>query len=139
MHLKRIMILDDEDVLIENVKKYLDVENIKRLWEDGYVQSITELLNKKYSHDDIFQWEYSRLENRFSYRRGYNTTLSIDLCDLEMDREHRLELTFNLVTLHAYFKDKEKEEKFIQDLLGLFGNCMNEIYHKPLIEIIYAC
>lgn len=133
------MILDDEDVLIENVKKYLDVENIKKLWKDGYVQSITELLNKKYSHDDIFQWEYSRLENRFSYRCGYNTTSSIDLCDLEMDRECRLALTFNLVNLRAYFKDKEKEEKFIQDLLDLFGNCMNEIYRKPLIEIIYAC
>ena len=106
-------LLDDEDVLIENTKKYLDVENIKKLWRDGYVQSITELLNKKYSCDDIFQWEYSRLKNRFSYRCGYNTTSSIDLCDLEMDREHRLCLSFYFISISMYFKSKDEQDNFI--------------------------
>ena len=55
--------------------------------------------------------------------------------------------------LYPYFKDKEKEERFIQDMLSLFGNCMKEtcgriygdpledinVYHRLKKQIIYEC
>lgn len=133
-------LLDDENILIEEIKNTLRVDIIKNLWKDGDLKDVEDVLNKKYIHKEGFSWK-RRFPDRsivyqveLGYIAGY-----LYLCDCVMDRECRLVLTFDLINLHIYFKDKEKEEKFIQDLLDLFGNCMKETFFKPQIEIIYAC
>lgn len=132
-------ILDDEDVLIEDVKKTISLEAIKNLWKDGDLKDVEDVLNKKYIHKEGFSWK-QLLRRTLVYQVKLDYRLSdLSICEFGMNRDGRLVLAFDLVNLHIYFKDKEKEERFIQDLLDLFGNCMNEIYHKPLIEIIYAC
>ena len=132
-------LLDDENILIEGVKNTIPVDIIKNLWNDGKVRDIEKLLNEKYVHDKTFQWKYIMWDGNFSYGKMNNyVNTSIFLCDLDMDRESRLVLGFDLINLHIYFKDKEKEEKFIQDLLDLFGNCMEETFFKPQIEICYG-
>lgn len=132
-------LLDDENILIEGIKNTIPVDIIKNLWNDGKVRDIEKLLNEKYVHDKTFQWKYIMWDGNFSYGKMNNfVNTSIFLCDLDMDRESRLVLKFDLVTLHSYFKDKEKEEKFIQDVLSLFGGCMKLIFFKPQIEICYG-
>lgn len=132
-------LLDDEDILIENVKNTIPVLFIKTLWEDGYLKDVEDVLNEKYIHKEGFNWKYLSWGGFIVYQveSDYISKHSF-LCELGIWREHRLELTFNLENLRAYFKDKEKEEKFIQDLLDLFGNCMKEISFKPQIEIRYG-
>jgi len=133
------MILDDENILIEEIKNTLRVDMIKNLWKDGDLKNVEDVLNEKYIHKEGFSWKYLTWGGFIVYQveSDYISKHSF-LCELGMDREHRLELLFNLVNLHAYFKDKEKEEKFIQDLLDLFGNCMKETFFKPQIEIRYG-
>ena len=133
-------LLDDENILIEGVKNTIPVDIIKNLWNDGKVRDIEKLLNEKYVHDKTFQWKYIMWDGNFSYGKMNNfVSTSIFLCDLDMDRESRLVLRFDLVTLHSYFKYAGKEEKFIQSLLDLFGGCMKETFFKPQIEICYGC
>ena len=132
-------LLDDEDSLIENVKNTIPTLFIKTLWENGYLKDVEDVLNKKYIHKEGFSWKRLLHDRIIVYQVELDYIQEhLFLCELAMDREHRLELTFNLVTLRAYFKDKEKEEKFIQDLLDLFGNCMKETFFKPQIEIRYG-
>ena len=132
-------LLDDENILIEGVKNTIRVDIIKNLWKDGKVGDIEKLLNEKCVHDETFQWKYILCAGNFSYGKMNNfVSTSIFLCDLDMDRESRLVLKFDLVTLHSYFKYAGKEEKFIQDVLGLFGDCMKETFFKPRIEICYG-
>ena len=132
-------LLDDENILIEEIKNTLRVDNIKNLWKDGDLKDVEDALNEKYIHKEGFNWK-QRFGDRsivyqveLGYIAGY-----LPLCDFEMDRERRLVLAFDLINLHMYFKDKEKEEKFIQDLLDLFGNCMKKTFFKPQIEICYG-
>lgn len=135
-------ILDDEDILIEDVKNTIRISFIKTLYENGCLNDVEDVLNEKYIHKEGFSWKYLPWCGIIVYEveSDYITKHSLHsfLCELGIDREHRLELTFNLVNLRAYFKDKEKEEKFIQDLLDLFGNCMEETFFKPQIEICYG-
>lgn len=132
-------LLDDEDILIEDVKNTIRISFIKTLCENGCLNDVEDVLNEKYIHKEGFNWKYLPWGGFIVYEveSDYISKHSF-LCELGMDREHRLELTFNLVNLRAYFKDKEKEEKFIQDLLNLFGNCMKETFFKPQIEIRYG-
>ena len=132
-------LLDDEDILIEDVKNTIRISFIKTLCENGCLNDVEDVLNEKYIHKEGFSWKYLPWGEVIVYEveSDYITKHSF-LCELAMDREHRLELTFNLVNLRAYFKDKEKEEKFIQDLLDLFGNCMKKTFFKPQIEIRYG-
>ena len=132
-------LLDDENILIENVKNTISLETIKTLWKDGDLKDVEDVLNEKYIHKEGFSWN-RRFGDRtivYQVKLGYIAGY-LFLCDFAMDRERRLVLTFDLINLHIYFKDKEKEKKFIQDLLDLFGNCMEETYFKPQIEICYA-
>jgi hypothetical protein len=131
-------LLDDEDILIENVKNTISILFIKTLWENGYLKDVEDVLNEKYIHKEGFNWKRLPHDRTIAYQVELDYTLDhLFLCELGIDREHRLELAFNLVNLRAYFKDKEKEEKFIQDLLDLFENCMKETFFKPQIEIRY--
>jgi hypothetical protein len=133
-------ILDDYNTLIEETQNSLkNISPIKHLWKSGKVKDIEDLLNESYTHNKTFKWKYMMWDGNFSYGKMNNyVNTSIFLCDLDMDREGRLVLKFDLVKLHTYFKDKEKEEKFIQDMLSLFGNCMKETFFKPQIEICYG-
>lgn len=132
-------LLDDENILIEEIKNTLRVDNIKNLWKDGDLKNVENVLNKKYIHKEGFSWKYLTSGGFIVYQVESDYILKHSfLCELAMDRECRLVLAFDLMNLHIYFKDKEKEEKFIQDLLGLFGNCMEEIFFKPQIEICYG-
>ena len=130
-------ILDDEDVLIEDVKKTISLEAIKNLWKDGDLKDVEDMLNKKYIHKEGFSWK-QLLRRTLIYQVKLDYRLNVlPLCEFGMNRESRLVLAFDLINLHIYFKDKEKEEKFIQDLLDLFGNCMKETFFKPQITIHY--
>lgn len=132
-------LLDDENVLMSDIKNTISLEVIKTLWKDGDLKGVEDVLNKKYIHKEGFSWK-QRFEDRtivYQVDLGYIPRY-LFLCDFVMDRECRLVLTFDLINLHIYFKDKEKEEKFIQDLLDLFGNCMKETFFKPQIEICYG-
>lgn len=132
-------LLDDENILIEEIEKTLRVDIIKNLWKDGDLKDVEDVLNKKYIHKEGFSWKRLLHDRTIIYQVKLGCTPGyVFLCNLEMDRECRLVLTFNLVNLCAYFKDKEKEEKFIQDLLDLFGNCMEKTFFKPQIEICYG-
>ena len=132
-------LLDDENILTEGIKNTIPVDIIKNLWNEGKVRDIEKLLNEKYVHDKTFQWKYIMWDGNFSYGKMNNfVSTSIFLCDLDMDRESRLVLKFDLVTLHSYFKYAGKEDKFIQDVLSLFGDCMKETFFKPQVEICYG-
>ena len=132
-------LLDDENILIENVKNTIPILFIKTLWKDGDLKDVEDVLNEKYIHKEGFSWKRLLHDRTIVYQVELDYTLDhLFLCGLGMDREHRLELTFNLVNLRAYFKDKEKEERFIQDMLSLFGDCMKETFFKPQIEIHYG-
>lgn len=132
-------LLDDEDILIEDVKNTIRISFIKTLCENGCLNDVEDVLNEKYIHKEGFSWKRLLHDRTIVYEveSDYITKHSF-LCELAMDREHRLELKFDLVNLHTYFKDKEKEERFIQDILSLFGDCMKETYFKPQIEICYG-
>lgn len=135
------MILDDENILIENVKNTIPLDIIKTLWNNGKVRDIEKLLNEKYVHDKTFQWKYIMWDGNFSYSRMTNlVNISIFLCDLDMDKEGKLKLCFDPISITRYFsKNKDKEEKFIQNVLDLFGGCMKKtcvsIYGDPLEDI----
>lgn len=132
-------LLDDENILIEEIKNTLRVDIIKNLWKDGDLKDVEDVLNEKYIHKEGFNWQRLCWSRAIVYQVELDYTLDhLFLCKLGMDREHRLELAFDLINLHIYFKDKEKEEKFIQDILDMFGNCMEETYFKPQIEICYG-
>ena len=132
-------LLDDEDILIEEIKNTLRVDNIKNLWKDGDLKDVEDVLNEKYIHKEGFNWKRLLRSRGIVYQVEWDYTAGhLFLCELEIDREGRLVLKFDLINLHIYFKDKEKEEKFIQDILDLFGNCMKEIFFKPQIEICYG-
>jgi hypothetical protein len=132
-------LLDDENILMHDIKNTISLEFIKTLWKDGDLKDVEDVLNEKYIHKEGFSWQ-RLLWNRIIVYQVESGDIAgyFSLCELGMDRENRLRLTFNLVNLHIYFKDKEKEEKFIQDLLDLFENCMEEIFFKPQIEICYG-
>lgn len=148
-------ILDDDNILVEETQNSLKyIYPIKHLWGSGKVKDIEDLLNESYTHNKTFKWKYIMWDGNFSYGKMNNyVNTSIFLCDLDMDRESRLVLKFDLITLHAYFKDKEKEERFMQDLLNLFGNCMKKtcgrtygdpledinVYNRLKKQIIYEC
>ena len=132
-------LLDDENILIEGVKNTIPVDIIKNLWKDGDLKDVKDMLNEKYIHKEGFSWEQLLKYPSLVYQVNLDYCLNnLPLCELGIDREHRLVLAFDLINVHTYFKDKEKEEKFIQDLLDLFGNCMEETFFKPQIEICYA-
>lgn len=133
-------LLDDENILMEGIKNTIPVDIIKNLWKDGKVRDIEKLLNEKYVHDKTFQWKYIMWDNNFSYGKMTNlVNMSIFLCDLDMDKEGKLKLYFIPVSIDRYFKNKDKEEKFIQDVLDLFGGCMKKtrvsVYGDPLEDI----
>ena len=133
-------LLDDENILMEEIKNTIPVDIIKNLWNEGKVRDIEKILNENYVHDKTFQWKFILWDGNFSYGKMNNyVSTSIFLCDLDMDRESRLVLRFDLVTLHSYFKYADKEDKFMRDVLGLFGDCMKETFFKPQIEICYGC
>lgn len=133
-------ILDDENILVEETENSLKyISPIKHLWGSGKVRDIEDLLNKSYTHNKTFQWKYIMWDGNFSYGRMTNlVNMSVFLCDLDMDKEGKLKLYFNPV-ISRYFKNKDKEEKFIQDVLDLFGGCMKKtgvsIYGDPLEDI----
>ena len=135
-------LLDDENILIEQAKtNACDV--IKTLWKYGDLKDVEDVLNEKYIHKEGFSWKQVFRDRPIIYQIVYQVELGyipgyLFLCNFTMDRERRLVLTFDLINLHIYFKDKEKEEKFIQDVLSLFGGCMKVIFFKPQIEICYG-
>lgn len=132
-------LLDDENILMSDIKNTISLMFIKTLWKDGDLKDVEDVLNEKYIHKEGFSWERGFRDLSITYQVEWDCTAGhLFLCGFVMDRECRLVLTFDLINLHIYFKDKEKEEKFIQDILGLFGNCMEEIYFKPQIEICYG-
>lgn len=132
-------LLDDENILIENAKNTTSLDVIKNLWKDGDLKDVEDVLNEKYIHKEGFSWKLLFGNQTIVYQvdLGYISD-GLFLCELGMDRERRLVLTFDLINLHIYFKGKEKKEKFIQDLLDLFGNCMKETFFKPRIKICYG-
>lgn len=132
-------LLDDENILIEEIKNTIPIDIIKNLWEDGDLKEVEDILNEKYIHKEGFIWKRQFGDLNIVYRAplGYIAGF-LFLCDLNIDRESRLELRFDLKNLHMYFNDKSKEEKFIQDLLDLFGNCMKETFFKPQVKICYG-
>ena len=132
-------LLDDENILMRDIKNTISLVFIKTLWKDGDLKDVEDVLNEKYIHKEGFSWKRLLHNRTIVYQVELGDIAGcLFLCSFAMDREHRLELAFDLINLHIYFKDKEKEEKFIQDMLSLFGNCMKETYFKPQIEICYG-
>ena len=132
-------LLDDENILMRDIKNTISLVFIKTLWKDGDLKDVEDVLNEKYIHKEGFSWKRLLHDRAIIYQVELGNIVGyFSLCSFAMDRERRLVLTFDLINLHIYFKDKEKEEKFIQDLLDLFGNCMEETFFKPQIEICYG-
>jgi hypothetical protein len=132
-------LLDDENILMRDIKNTISLEFIKTLWKDGDLKDVEDVLNEKYIHKEGFSWKRLLHDRTIVYQVKLDCCLSdLLLCEFVRDKERRLVLVFDLINLHIYFKDKGKEEKFIQDLLDLFGNCMEETFFKPQIEICYG-
>lgn len=131
-------LLDDENILIEQAKTNV-CDTIKTLWKDGDLKDVEDVLNEKYIHKEGFSWKRLLHDRTIVYQVKLDCCLSdLLLCEFVRDKERRLVLIFDLINLHIYFKDKEKEERFIQDMLSLFGDCMEETFFKPQIEICYG-
>ena len=132
-------LLDDEDILIGNVRETSFADGIKSLFNQFDQRLVIEqLLNDKYTYNDNFHWVYIAWGGCFSLMSKSKLVTSRCMCDLEMDRQGRLCLRFHLLILNAYFGNKEKTDNFIKEILNMFGDCMEEIYNKYGFEIVYG-